>query len=393
MVKVFIDKEISRSYWGISEKEISDILKAAQPGEEIEISINSPGGEVYEGVAIFNLIREYAKTHEIVVKIIGLAASVASYIAIAARTINKKSKIIIYENSVFLIHNPWNFTFGDYREMAKNADYLERIAGMVGSTYAFISGKTIEDTRRLMDDETYYIGQEIIENGFANELEQINKGEQANEIESDKNSLTISAKLRIEKSIEKMRINSKSDSTKDDLSRAVALIKTVYNPDANSGAPLTDLDKGSLLNPAPSAAAGGVVHFENSNPKQGESMDKEELKKKYPELYAAIFNEGKEAGKTEERERVEAHLKLGEENGAMKVAAKFIREGNQLAENKVQAEYLSAMKNAAMLDMRNSDNPPPISGANGQAADEAAMLTAWNNGLSGKDEKGNKIYE
>ena len=119
-------------------------------------------------------------------------------------------------------------------------------------------------------------------------------------------------------------------------------------------------------------------------------MDKDKLKKEYPDLYAAIFNEGKEAGKTEERERVEAHLKLGEENNAMKVAAKFIKEGNQLVENKVQAEYLSAMKNAAMLGARNADNPPPINGANGQDADEAAMLAAWNNGLSGRDEKGNK---
>ena len=118
MIKISINEAISH-YWGICEKDISDQLKAATPGEEIEISINSPGGEVYEGIAIFNLIREYAKSHNIIVKINGLAASIASYIAIAARTVRKDSKIIVLENSIFLIHNPWIVTWGDYRDLFK----------------------------------------------------------------------------------------------------------------------------------------------------------------------------------------------------------------------------------------------------------------------------------
>jgi hypothetical protein len=121
-------------------------------------------------------------------------------------------------------------------------------------------------------------------------------------------------------------------------------------------------------------------------------MNKEELKAKYPELYAAIFAEGKEAGEKSERERVEAHLKLGEDSGNMKIAAQFIREGETIMSNKVQAEYLSARMNSGAINARNEDNPPPINGAgsSGGAADDAAMEAAWEKGISGKDLQGVK---
>jgi len=378
-MEILINDVIGR-FFGITESAISEQLKSAMPGEEIFILINSPGGEVYAGISIFNHIREAAKTHIITVKINGLAASMASYIALAARTVNKDNKIIVYENSIYLVHNPWNIIMGDYREMAKAADYLERLAAMSGSTYAYVSGKKEKEIRSLMDDETYFIGDEIIENGFANLFEQINQNEdQAYEL--DRNSLIINAKLQIEKTAEKLR-----PTAKNDLDKAAALITKTFLP---SEAPGGLMKSGSTPGGLP---AGGSVSF-NSSAAPGEKinnlsegkMTKEELKAKYPDLYAAIFGEGKEAGIKEERERVDAHLKLGEENNAMKIAAQFIRDGNQLAENKVQAEYLSAMKNATALNARNADDPPPVSPANGQGADDAAMEAAWNTGIVGRE--------
>ena len=381
MIRISINKPISR-YWGICEADISEQLKTAAAGEEIEININSPGGEVYEGIAIFNLIRDYAKSHDIVVRITGLAASMASYIAIAARTVNKNSKIIVFENSIYLIHNPWNIIMGDYREMAKTADYLERLAAMSGSTYAYVSGKSEKETRDLMDAETYFVGEEIITNGFANEFEQINKNDGDNTFEHDKNSLIINAKLRIEKTIESMRATAKND-----LEKAVALIPKTFLPSEAPGGSIKSVD--SVLGPSHSAKDGVV--FENSNPKtEGVDMNKEELKAKYPDLYAAIFGEGKEAGVMEERERVGAHLKLGEESGSMKIAVQFIAEGKSVMDNKVQAEYLSARMNSQALNLRYGDNPPPTNPANGQGADEAAMEAAWNKGIAGKDNQGVK---
>jgi ATP-dependent protease ClpP protease subunit len=388
MIKVLINSEIGR-YWGINENDIAEQLKAATPGEEIEISINSPGGEVYEGIAIFNLIRDYAKSHAIIVRINGLAASMASYIAIAARTIDRDSKIIVSENSIFLIHNPWNIIMGDYRDLQKAADYLERLAAMSGSTYSYVSGKTEKETRALMDAETYFIGNEIIENGFANNFEQINKTENENP-DTDRNSLIINAKLRIEKTFEKMRSTAKAD-----MERAAALI---VNPLFRAEAPgMTN--KG--FETTPGGNAGGVSLQNQITEKPGETlpagseggkMSKEELKAKYPELYAAIFAEGKEAGEKSERERVEAHLKLGEDSGNMKIAAQFIQEGETIMSNKVQAAYLSARMNSGAIKSREDDNPPPINGAgsSGGAADDAAMEAAWDKGLSGKDLQGVK---
>jgi ATP-dependent protease ClpP protease subunit len=381
MIKIFIDKAIYR-YGGITEEALREQLKLANPGEEIEILINSPGGEVYEGIAIFNLIREYAKTHSIIVKINGLAASMASYIAIAPLTVNKNSKIIIFENSIYLIHNPWNIIMGDYRELRKAADYLEKLAAMAGSTYAYVSGKTEKETRALMDVETYYVGNEIIENGFANEFEKINQ-DSDQPYELDRNSLIINAKLQIERTAQTLRPTSKND-----LEKAVALINNVFNPSNRAEAPTTQ--SGNGLEPAACVTPGGEACFENSNLTGGIIMNKEELKKKYPELYAEIYGEGKEAGTKEERERVEAHLKLGEETGSPKIAAQFIREGKNIMDNAVQAEYLSARMNNASLNLRNVDDPPNVTPANNEGADDAALEMAWNAGLAGKDNKGVK---
>jgi hypothetical protein len=301
----------------------------------------------------------------------------ASYIAIAARTVNKNSKIIVYENSIYLIHNPWNIIMGDYRELKKAAEFLERLAAMSGSTYAYISGKTEKETRRLMDIETYFVGNEIIENGFATEFEQINKPDDKDQtFEADRNTLIINAKLRIEKTAEMLR-----KTTKADLEKAVALISETLLPSEAPGGSINGFE------PAP-ANTGGGVHL-SPDPKEGVKMDKEELKKKYPDLYAAIFAEGEEAGSKKERERVSAHLKLGEESGSMKIAAQFIREGKSVMENEVQAEYLSARMNNGALQTRKDDNPAPVNAnGNSNAADEAAEEVAWASGLAGKDIRG-----
>ena len=392
MLKIAIDKEISQWY-GITSRDIDTQLSYAQPGEDITITINSPGGDVYTGVAIFNSIREAAKSHSVVMKIVGIAASMASYIMLAARTVNKNLKVIVYENSIVFIHNPWTIMWGNYKELAKEAVYLEKLAVMMGSTYSHISGKTDKETRDIMDAETYYIGNEIIENGYANELEKINKDDEETEDEKfDREAIALrNAKLNVENAFKTLRAAAKEEITGNTFEKAAALIKTVYNPSVNTEAPISDLTKGSLLNPAPPFAAMGGGPFDNSNPKQGESMNKEELQKKYPELYAAIYGEGKEAGKADELKRIEAHLKLGETSGSMKLAVKFIREGKSVIDEEVQSEYLSARMNNSALNARNGDNVGEINPAGNEEADLAAQEAAWKNGVSGRDTKGDKV--
>jgi len=202
--------------------------------------------------------------------------------------------------------------------------------------------------------------------------------------------LATSAKLKIENSFKTLRAAAKENMTGNTFEKAAALIKTVYNPSVNSEAPISDLTKGSLLNPAP-VTAGGAVPFDNSNPNQGEIMNKEELQKKYPELYALIYNEGKEAGKSEERERADCLLKLGETSGSMKIAAQFIRDGKSVLDQSVQTEFLTARMNNSALNARNADNVDAINAASGEDTEQAEIEAAWTNGVSGKDIKGGKI--
>jgi ATP-dependent protease ClpP protease subunit len=384
-MKLLINNVISR-YYGISESDVFQQLQGLTPGEELEVVINSPGGDVYTGVAIFNHLREVAKTHKVTVRINGLAASMASYISIAARTVDINSKLIVSENSVFLIHNPWNVTIGDHREMAKMAEFLEKLAAMLGSTYSYISKKTETETRFLMDAETYYVGEEIIENGFGNTLEKINQTENDdnNAFSSDKNALIINAKLRMEKMQKEIQRNNENVIANTD--QAVALLNSISLP---SG--MAPGNVGAMNNPVldPSQVSSAGIHLNSS---QGEkSMTIEEFRKQNPELYAAIFAEGKDAGVKDERSRVGAHLKLGEDCGNVKVAVKFITEGKSVMENDVQAEYLSARMNSQALNNALSDNVPPLNPASGEGADAAALEAAWNNGLAGRDTKGKAI--
>jgi ATP-dependent protease ClpP protease subunit len=378
MIEININDEISE-YYGINETMIAEKLSALTPGEEVVIKINSPGGSVYAGIAIFNLIRETAKTHPVTVKVTGVAASMASYIALAGRTASKENKIIVSENSIWLIHDPWQIVMGNYKELQRAADYMERLAAMFSSTYAYVSGKTEKETRALMDVETFLIGQEIIEHGFANTFEQINQTE-GEPLETDHNSLIINAKLRIDKAVEKLR-----PSSKQDFEKAAALIVN----------PLLRADKAPGMNrgfeTTPGGNAGGVsLQNQITEKSEGDKMNREELKAKFPDVFAAVYGEGKEAGIKEERERAEAHLTLGEDSGNMKIAAQFIREGETIMSNKVQAAYLSARMNSGAINARNEDNPPPITGAesSGGAADDAAMEAAWEKGISGKDLQG-----
>jgi ATP-dependent protease ClpP protease subunit len=384
-MEILIDDEISSSpYFGITDSMIFEKLSALLPGEELIIKVNSPGGSVYSGITIFNYLREAAKTHSITVYITGLAASMASYIILAARTVNKENKIIVSENSIVIIHNPWQIVMGDYKEMQRTGDYLERLAAMTASTYAYVSGKAEKEVRELMDAETFLIGSEIIDFGFANSFEQINKPEE-NGFENGRNGLIINSKLRIEKSLEKMR-----STFKDDLEKTAALI---VNPIFRAEAP--GMNIGFETTPGENAGGVSLKNQVTEKPEktgsEGGKMTKEELKKDFPELYAEIFGEGKDAGEKAERERVEAHLKLGAESGSMKIAAQFINEGKTVMSNEVQAAYLSARMNKGLANQRIADNPPDLEGGSGGGGDDdAAMEAAWGKGISGKDLQGVK---
>jgi ATP-dependent Clp protease, protease subunit len=126
--------------------------------KDITVSINSPGGDVFDGTAIYNALKNHPAN--ITTRIDGLAASMASIIALAG------DRIEMAENAYYMIHNPWSFAIGDEYDMHKEAELLRKIGGTLAGTYAARTGATQEESKALMDAETWFTGTEAAESGF-----------------------------------------------------------------------------------------------------------------------------------------------------------------------------------------------------------------------------------
>ena len=130
--------------------------------EDVTVELHSPGGSVFEGLAIFNALKSYQG--KITMKIMGLAASMATIIAYA------KGKPLAAKSSVFMIHNPSMIAWGDQRDLKKAAGICESLAKMMAGIYKDATGKKLTDIRQMMDDETYMYGKGICTEGFAASL-------------------------------------------------------------------------------------------------------------------------------------------------------------------------------------------------------------------------------
>lgn len=144
---------------GITSKIVIDGLSKIGRVSEIDVRINSEGGDIFEGVAIYQaLLRNAAK---ITVHIDSLAASAASVIAMAGK------EILIAENAFTMIHNPWSVAMGDEAAMRKRADLLASIKSTIVDTYAARTGQQAGDISEWMDAETWMDATTSLERGFA----------------------------------------------------------------------------------------------------------------------------------------------------------------------------------------------------------------------------------
>jgi ATP-dependent Clp endopeptidase proteolytic subunit ClpP len=197
--------------WDFTEIDMRRLLADAK-GEDVEIEISSPGGFVYSGLAIYNLIKNYSgKTTS---KLIGLAASMASYIALAADYVKAE------KNSVYMIHNALVCTCGNHNDLRKSADVLEGLSKITAQAYAEKTGKTIDEIRQMMDDETYLFGEEIKEAGFVDEIIE-------SKDKKDKRMALAIAEKEIKSCANTMREVNEDNS---DMEKAVALIGDINKP-------------------------------------------------------------------------------------------------------------------------------------------------------------------
>jgi ATP-dependent Clp protease protease subunit len=129
---------------------------------ELTIHLNSPGGNVFDGLAVYNAIKARKAQTNVIVD--GIAASIASIIAMAGDTVT------MAEGSFLMIHNAWAFAIGDAGEMRKQADVLDKITGELRAIYQRKTSKTGEAIKNMMDAETWLTASEAFSSGFADAI-------------------------------------------------------------------------------------------------------------------------------------------------------------------------------------------------------------------------------
>lgn len=148
--------------WGIGAQEVVDQLKTID-APQIDVHINSPGGNVFDGIAIMNALRNHAAN--ITVKVDGLAASIASVIAMAG------DSIVMSLGAQMMVHNPSGFAMGDAKTMRELADTLDKSRASIASIYADRAGGTVDAWGTAMDAETWYTAQEAVDAGLADKVD------------------------------------------------------------------------------------------------------------------------------------------------------------------------------------------------------------------------------
>lgn len=148
-------------YGGVSARDFVQDL-AAIDTDEILVRINSPGGDVYDALAITNALRNHDA--QVKVQIDGLAASAASFIAMAG------DEVVMCRNSEMMIHDALGFCMGNATEMAEFAAWLSRASDNIASIYAEKSGGEAKDWRKAMTAETWYTADEAVAAGLADSV-------------------------------------------------------------------------------------------------------------------------------------------------------------------------------------------------------------------------------
>jgi len=124
----------------------------------IHLRIQSPGGDVFAAKAMAQAIKEHKST--VIAHVDGMAASAATFLVTAA------DQSLISEGGMFMIHNAWTFASGNASELIKTADLLTKIDATLVTDYAKQTGKSEDEIKTWMDQETYFFGQEAVDQGF-----------------------------------------------------------------------------------------------------------------------------------------------------------------------------------------------------------------------------------
>lgn len=158
--EIFIYDEIG--FWGVTAGDFINDLRDIK-ASTITLRINSPGGDVFDGVAIFNAVKRHPATVDVFVD--GIAASAASFIAMAGDTVTMSA------HSQMMIHEASGLVIGPAEDMRKMADILDKSSDNIAAIYAEKAGGTVPEWRGRMRDETWMSDREAVELGLADSVE------------------------------------------------------------------------------------------------------------------------------------------------------------------------------------------------------------------------------
>jgi ATP-dependent Clp protease protease subunit len=160
---VYIYEDVGAGWFGgVTAKQFADDLKAIGDVTTINLRINSAGGDVFDGLAIYRLLVDHKA--KVVTYVDGLAASIASVIAMAGSEIN------ISEAGFMMIHDAWGLCMGNSADMQRMCDLLNTTSGSIADVYVARTKNTMADVRKWMADETWFTGKDAVENGFSENL-------------------------------------------------------------------------------------------------------------------------------------------------------------------------------------------------------------------------------
>lgn len=149
--------------WGISAAEVAAALTTLPAGTtDLTVRINSPGGEVFEAVAIMNLLRDH--NARITARVDGIAASAGSFLAVSA------DELIMGGNTELMIHDAWGLAIGNSDDMRSYADLLDRTSNDIASVYAAKAGGGRGHWRDYMKAESWFDAQEAVDLGLADSV-------------------------------------------------------------------------------------------------------------------------------------------------------------------------------------------------------------------------------
>lgn len=234
---------IGYDYWtgeGVTAKRIAGALRSLGKGP-VTVNVNSPGGDLFEGLAIYSLLKEH--DGEVTVKILGLAASAASVIAMAGDNVQ------IARAGFLMIHNAWVVAIGNRHDLRDTAETMEPFDAAMADIYAARTGGEVKAMTKLMDAETWIGGSSAVDQGFADELLP------SDQVGSDKASARVVAVRRMEMALRA------SGMPKTEAVRLISEFKTSLRAGGDPG------DPGATGGADPSEAV--LSALRNFNPTKG----------------------------------------------------------------------------------------------------------------------------